>query len=138
MAVKERGRERGAILRRILEEREVGWGWGIVRKKRGEDGRRWTAKNRWEGVEEKARRQGARMKKRRNSRKEAIKICPLSPDIFCLHKYKLKNFFCRPAHTSPQSHGVVLWTDFIHEINTTKWMLSTQKTTFTTVLERCF
>lgn len=33
MAVKERGRKRGAISRRMLEERERGW--GIVRKKRG-------------------------------------------------------------------------------------------------------
>ena len=42
MAVKERGRERGAISRRMNEERERGLGWGIVRKKRREDGRRWT------------------------------------------------------------------------------------------------
>lgn len=90
MAVKERGKERGAISRRMLEERERGL--GIVRKKMGgETGGDGQQQSRWEGVEEKARRQGPRMKKRRNSWKEAIKICSLSAYIFCSHKYKLKN-----------------------------------------------
>ena len=61
MAVKERGRERGAILKREKAGWEVGGGvgWEIVRKKRGEDGRSWTGtKPLGGGVEEKARRQG--------------------------------------------------------------------------------
>ena len=35
MAVKERGRERGAIPRRMLEERERGWGVGNSKKEEG-------------------------------------------------------------------------------------------------------
>ena len=47
MAVKERGRERGAISRRMLEEREGGGGGGggevgNSKKEEGKDGRRWT------------------------------------------------------------------------------------------------
>ena len=61
MAVKERGRERGAISRRMLEERERGVGGGVGNSKKEEGGRRKEMdkdKTVRRGVEEKARRQG--------------------------------------------------------------------------------
>ena len=62
MAVKERGRERGAISRRMLEERERGvGGGGVGNSKKEEGGRRKEMdkdKTVRRGVEEKARRQG--------------------------------------------------------------------------------
>ena len=57
MAVKERGRERGAISRRMLEERERGWGGGVGNSKKEEGGRRKEMdkdKTVRRGVEEKA------------------------------------------------------------------------------------
>ena len=57
MAVKKRGRERGAISRRMLEERER----GVGNSKKEEGGRRKEMdkdKTVRRGVEEKARRQG--------------------------------------------------------------------------------
>ena len=55
-------------------------GGGIVRKKRGEDGRRWKGRKPlgggWKRKHD--------VKERRNSRKETIKICPLSHYIFNL------------------------------------------------------
>ena len=59
MTVKERGRERGAISRRMLEERERGVGGGVGNSKKEEGGRRKEKdKTVRRGVEEKARRQG--------------------------------------------------------------------------------
>ena len=61
------------------------------------------------GVVEKARRQGPRMKKRRNRRKETVKICSLSPYIFYSHKYKLKNFCLQVCtHQSTVTRGSVV------------------------------
>ena len=64
MGVKERGRERGAISRRMLEERERGVGGvggGVGNSKKEDGGRRKEMdkdKTVRRGVEEKARRQG--------------------------------------------------------------------------------
>ena len=57
-----------------------------------------------------------RMKKRRNRRKETVKICSLSPYIFYSHKYKLKNFCLQACtHQSTVTRGSVV--DWLHTRN---------------------
>jgi len=94
MAVKDTEEENEAPYQEECLKREKGGGgrWGIVRKKRGEDGRRWTGTKPLGGGRGESTPSRSRMKKRGNRRKETIKICPLSACIFCSHKYKLKNF----------------------------------------------
>ena len=51
----------------------------------------------------------SRMKKRRNRRKETVKICSLSPYSFYSHKYKLKNFCLQACtHQSTVTRGSVV------------------------------
>ena len=106
MAVKERGRERGAISTKMLEERERGGGgWGIVRKKRGEDGRRWTGTKPLGGGGRESTPSRPRMKKRRNRRKETVKICPLSHYIFNLFtQIQTKKLLFARLRTPVHSH----------------------------------
>ena len=106
MAVKERGRERGAILRRMLEEREGGGG-GVGNSKKEEGGRREEMdRNKTVGRGWKRKHD---VKERRNRRKETIKISPLSAYIFCSAKYKLKNFCLQAcAHQSTVTRGRVV------------------------------
>lgn len=76
-------------------------GGGIVRKKRGEDGRRWKGtKPLGEGWKRKH-----DVKERRNSRNETIKICPLSPYIFNLFtQIQTKKLLFARLRTPVHSH----------------------------------
>ena len=84
-------------------------GGGIVRNKRGEDGRRWKGTKPLGGGGRESTPSRPRMKKRRNRRTETVNICSLSPYIFYSHKYKLKNFCLQACtHQSTVTRGGVV------------------------------